>query len=533
LLGIPPETFRGRQRRGWAQLDGRRLTSEPREFTDGRGRRREEETFLDRDLLALLEPPAVSDGRSEVPGRRPRLNIPATMRALGVSHTTLLKMERAGLLTPERLRSPETGHEQKTYDEAEVKQLRKERAKPLPSRIRRFGNWYIPPREAATRVAAAMRAARQSKRRWRLTRGYLRTLQRWSAEGCVHLGGECLDTTDGPSRGGRTEDWCNEKQIARICKSLRNQRRGLHKLGEDFYVTMSYIRRGLHLSYDAVLALVKAGQVKRDWVMSTVGRGRRKAMYRLKDLRKYLRSRTVPFDGYYPNSKDPENPAYNIARAARESGFTVPFLNKQRAKCRYLPEGKLPSTPQQAPRRRGRNQEEQTVFKKDLDRLKCAIGEALAAGRLDDTWKDAQDLAEHLGISDRAGRILLGSLLREGRRTGKISAQRVWWERRGQRRRVYRYLVEDAVAFLRSLSPNHGGDREKPPLHPSGSGNGPALNYFQQLIVDCLRDNRPMPGKAVAAKLCLSFNSHFRAVLSSLVQRGVLTNDQQEGYKIP
>jgi hypothetical protein len=232
---------------------------------------------------------------------------------------------------------------------------------------------------------------------------------------------------------------------------LRTRHDGRFKLADGTYVAWGVITKEMRLDSRTVRRLLDDDKVKRAWVPNVLGRGREKEVFREADLLKYIRTRGVPFDGCYP---DPEGPRFNLARASKESGYSVSFLKKQIKRSLYLPEGKLPSRLERPPRRKWRSQSERTVLQGDLGRLKTAIREALESGRVKEDWLDAEGLAGRYRVRDKESRIALGSFLREAREDGLLTAEHIWWERRGRRRRVYVYLPEEVDRLRAGRSPS-------------------------------------------------------------------------------
>jgi hypothetical protein len=67
-----------------------------------------------------------------------------------------------------------------------------------------------------------------------------------------------------------------------------------------------------------------------------------------------------------------------------------------------------------------------------------------------------------------------------------------------------------------------------PPAVPSGPA--PALSPVEAEILGALRSG-PLIGKALARRLNRAYDSGFRTILSNLVERGVLANDDS-GYRV-
>jgi hypothetical protein len=268
------------------------------------------------------------------------------------------------------------------------------------------------------------------------------TLRQWEQTGCVHLGGACLTWVEGP-RGANYQPthYYLETEALRVRDSLRARLAGRVELPGGAHLTMSEARRKLRLDYYTVQALVRSGRVRTAVVPSKAGRGREKRVYCEADLREYLRTRTVPFDGRYPDGR------VNLALAAAESGMTRSLLKK------YIARGKLSAVHQIPPAQRGRSQPELTVYPADVRQLQQALHDAARAGRPVGDWLPLGELLAQAGARTLGQRILIGACLAEGRRSGALRHRRPDYPvkvKGRQRRRVIFYQAAEAIPYLRA-----------------------------------------------------------------------------------
>src|SRR5262249_51629229 len=147
------------------------------------------------------------------------------------------------------------------------------------------------------------------------------------------------------------------KEVEQISESITAQRTGRFPRDTWDFLGFRAVQRLLTINPPTVRWLMKNCHVTKKFVKT--GRDRRRKWkevptYSEDDLREYLRSRRLPFDGIYGDGR------INLARAAMVYGHTHGEIGQ------WIARGWLSSEKQQPPPMKSRGVPEHTVYPRDL-----------------------------------------------------------------------------------------------------------------------------------------------------------------------
>jgi hypothetical protein len=432
---VHPTTFLKHQRNGWARLFGGKLEARTMLYARAgdRSANRREDTFLDRDVEAVLGQAPLTGGRYVLPDGSVRLNSRAVMRELGLLPLALSKLVAAGKLAPREGRSPETGKSENTFAEADVLAYKRQRDADRQARAR--PTCTDPSGRVFVRQRAAARALGVNRT----------TLWKWRRGGCHLLGGLALTTWE---HGAET--WYLQAEIEEIKRRAaaaatgRAVGRTPGRLSAAEATERYGFDRATLKRWESYCPHLPSGQLvprlERD------RRGQEVATYAESDLQEVRRGRALPPPEVLPAGDGGRE--MTLARAAREHGIRAQRLLKYTLACRYLPEGRLPS---RRVRRRGfKGRWPVVVREADVLRLKAAIRAELDRGAsLPADWKEAKDIAAGLGESAGPNHAALYALLKHWREAAELPADQVARLRAGRPHWVWVY---DAARFEELLA---------------------------------------------------------------------------------
>lgn len=163
--------------------------------------------------------------------------------------------------------------------------------------------------------------------------------------------------------------------------SRDSQRAGRFSLSDGAYLSLRAAKRVLGLNPQTVYWLDRTGRVQTALKPGDVHGAK---IYSEADLKEYLRSRDVPFDGVYDNGR------INLACAAKLCGRSRGEIGL------WIRRRWLHSEKQAPPPMRGRTVREHTVDRRELRDLVARLDATLRQGRPADNWKMIDELVKLL-----------------------------------------------------------------------------------------------------------------------------------------